>query len=338
MHSNLPVDRARHKKRLPSQEGEDVVGREVEPRFTLTGAITLTQIIPINTATTATTLPTDTTNPLSFTSNTIQPSAPAASSAAVPPPVAGPGSVSDVPAPVASAINPGGPTEGASSSPGPVAAVSTQHGLPTGAIVGITIACVMLILGAFVFFIRQRAIRNRNQRRQTATWANSRPTNSSFEPREVGAGSTGTGVGMGVGAGMGETSPGVSFARAQAQALAARTPPPSYNNPAPPPPPPPVVVVPTGAAASARVLYEFIPTLPDELSITTGETVQLLSEYDDGWAMCANARGEQGMVPLECLDRAGAGAGAPPGANAQQLQAQADYRNSRRGSSLGVRY
>ncbi|KAJ6622895.1 SH3 domain-containing protein [Mycena sp. CBHHK59/15] len=81
---------------------------------------------------------------------------------------------------------------------------------------------------------------------------------------------------------------------------------------------------------TAAVRYEFIPTLPDELSITTGETVRVLSEYDDGWALCANARGEEGMVPLECLDRASS--------SQLQVQQQQDHRNSRRTSSLGVRY
>jgi len=52
---------------------------------------------------------------------------------------------------------------------------------------------------------------------------------------------------------------------------------------------------------SAAVVCTFIPTLPDELSIMVGETIRILSEYDDGWALCSNARGEIGMVPLECL-------------------------------------
>jgi len=57
---------------------------------------------------------------------------------------------------------------------------------------------------------------------------------------------------------------------------------------------------------TALVQCTFIPTLPDELSISTGETIQVLAEYDDGWAFCANLRGEQGMIPLECLGRGSA--------------------------------
>ncbi|KAH9832901.1 uncharacterized protein C8Q71DRAFT_775490 [Rhodofomes roseus] len=46
-----------------------------------------------------------------------------------------------------------------------------------------------------------------------------------------------------------------------------------------------------------------MPSLPDELAVSQGEMVRVLSEYDDGWALCANMRGEQGAVPLECLQR-----------------------------------
>jgi len=54
----------------------------------------------------------------------------------------------------------------------------------------------------------------------------------------------------------------------------------------------------------ATVKCTFVPTLPDELSITTGERVFVIEEYDDGWDLCANVRGERGMVPRECLEHA----------------------------------
>ncbi|KAH0583542.1 hypothetical protein J132_09689 [Termitomyces sp. J132] len=57
-------------------------------------------------------------------------------------------------------------------------------------------------------------------------------------------------------------------------------------------------------AETAKVRATFIPTLPDELTISSGEMVRIHVEYDDGWCLCSNARGEMGMVPLECLDRA----------------------------------
>ncbi|PFH51686.1 hypothetical protein AMATHDRAFT_103751, partial [Amanita thiersii Skay4041] len=51
------------------------------------------------------------------------------------------------------------------------------------------------------------------------------------------------------------------------------------------------------------VVYMFEPTLPDELRLSIGETMRVLAEYDDGWGLCENAKGERGMIPLECLDR-----------------------------------
>jgi len=53
------------------------------------------------------------------------------------------------------------------------------------------------------------------------------------------------------------------------------------------------------------VRVTFVPQLPDELAITPGETLYIRVEFDDGWALCANTRGEQGMVPSECLEGGG---------------------------------
>ncbi|KAJ6542173.1 kinase-like domain-containing protein [Mycena vulgaris] len=49
------------------------------------------------------------------------------------------------------------------------------------------------------------------------------------------------------------------------------------------------------------VRYEYAPKLPDELFITTGEVMRMLSEYTDGWALCEDVRGKKGLVPVECL-------------------------------------
>ncbi|KAG9318657.1 hypothetical protein JVU11DRAFT_750 [Chiua virens] len=54
----------------------------------------------------------------------------------------------------------------------------------------------------------------------------------------------------------------------------------------------------------AMVKCTFVPNLPDELSIMTGQPIFVIEQYDDGWALCADGRGEQGMVPRECLDLA----------------------------------
>lgn len=58
------------------------------------------------------------------------------------------------------------------------------------------------------------------------------------------------------------------------------------------------------APMEATVKCTFVPNLPDELSITTGERIFIVEQYDDGWDLCANARGERGMVPQECLEHA----------------------------------
>lgn len=58
---------------------------------------------------------------------------------------------------------------------------------------------------------------------------------------------------------------------------------------------------------STVVSRSFVPTLPDELSISTGETLKVLQEYDDGWAECMTLSGQVGMVPVECFDRRDSG-------------------------------
>ncbi|PVG00984.1 hypothetical protein CPB86DRAFT_134626 [Serendipita vermifera] len=48
----------------------------------------------------------------------------------------------------------------------------------------------------------------------------------------------------------------------------------------------------------------FVPSLPDELSISNGEQVRVVAVYDDGWALCEKlVGGERGVVPQECLDK-----------------------------------
>jgi hypothetical protein len=54
---------------------------------------------------------------------------------------------------------------------------------------------------------------------------------------------------------------------------------------------------------STSVVCAFIPSLPDELSISIGETLRVLAGYEDGWSLCMNHQGNQGMVPNECLEK-----------------------------------
>jgi len=50
----------------------------------------------------------------------------------------------------------------------------------------------------------------------------------------------------------------------------------------------------------------FVPSLPDELSIQTGEQVRIIMKFDDGWAHVERLRSgagvENGVVPVECLE------------------------------------
>ena len=56
----------------------------------------------------------------------------------------------------------------------------------------------------------------------------------------------------------------------------------------------------------------------------------VLGEFDDGWALCANTRGEQGVVPLECLDRSQF----RQRVSGYMGEGTGDWRMSRRASSL----
>lgn len=77
---------------------------------------------------------------------------------------------------------------------------------------------------------------------------------------------------------------------------------------------------------STTVVCTFIPSLPDELTIRVGETLRVVAEYEDGWFLCLDCRGEQGMVPNECLDRSSSSTGL--------LRPKGDYRTLTRITSL----
>lgn len=108
---------------------------------------------------------------------------------------------------------------------------------------------------------------------------------------------------------------------------------PSYNDPHPTTPSASVhpVTVPTVTSTSSqnapmRVRVTFVPQLPDELEITPEETLYIQTEFDDGWALCINIHGKQGMVPLECLEGGGGQFGGLPHVE--------DWHSMRRASSL----
>ena len=220
-----------------------------------------------------------------------------------------------------------------------------SHGLSGGGIAGIVIALLVVLCAVAFFVFRNRRIQKRMARRVTWTTALSQspnfdslekgpnhvPPTSSHEP-------TGT-----------IERPPTDQGSAQGEAQApvrniARKPPLPYS-PAPLTPPlqsynnPPHVAVPYVPPATAStqgsalmqdlpmlVQKTFVPQLPDELAITPGETLYIRAEYDDGWALCANTRGKQGMVPLECLEGEGGQLTAPSHVGS--------WRTSRRASSL----
>jgi len=200
--------------------------------------------------------------------------------------------------------------------------------LSGGAIAAIVIV-ILLAMGALSFFLlRGRLIQRRTARR--ATWTTNAWQRSTSEASlEKGA----TEIhpiplpDIGVAAGAPST-PGNEDGAAQPQVLIIprKSPPPyirqtgeapvtqhwSHNSPvySSTPSPQPSSAVRTVTPVStqdttALVRVTFVPQLPDELAITPGETVYIRTEFDDGWALCANTRGEQGMVPFECLEGGG---------------------------------
>jgi hypothetical protein len=229
-------------------------------------------------------------------------------------------------------------------------ALAGGSGLSTGAIVGIVIAILVILIAAVVFFMRRKNIFSRNKRR--ATWLakggimGPKPIpeyDTNFAPGNAEKGPPPVPQGFGyretyVPGGTTEAAayaystndfPPATMPQSQPDYGYGLVPPPtSYNNPTSATSLMSPVVMQDGAP-TANVVCTFIPTLPDELNINTGDIVRVLAEYDDGWALCMNNLDEQGMVPLECLDLSGMNSG-------MNLGGQRNTRESRRVSSLIV--
>ncbi|KAI0282106.1 hypothetical protein BGY98DRAFT_955770 [Russula aff. rugulosa BPL654] len=225
---------------------------------------------------------------------------------------------------------------------------ANSSGRPSGGVIAAIVIALLLAMGAVAFFVfRRYRIQRRVARR--ATWTTNLAPHSFDDSLEKGvdhgpAVSSDTQIETasqlskeGVGNGQEKTPPAVRNI--------ARKPPLPYSPVSPIAPSPsqsqfsipnvgtraPSMDSANGSTVPSTPLPEvpalvrmtFVPQLPDELAITPGEMLYIRSQFDDGWAMCANSRGEQGMVPLECLEGGGG-----------QFAGRSHLRTTRRASSL----
>ena len=235
-----------------------------------------------------------------------------------------------------------GSTSGAKTHPG-----------PSGGTIAAIVIVILLAMGALAFFLfRRHRIQRRTARRAWTINAWRPPVASASLEKGATEINPISLPDIGAAAGLSSTrgDEGGTVQQPRVWAITRKSPPseipqiggalatlpPSHNSPAflraPSPQPQPSTVL-TAASdssqpAAALVRVTFVPQLPDELAIKPGETLYIRTEFDDGWALCANTRGEQGMVPLECLEGGGQLAGLPP------LSLDWNKRNSRRVSSL----
>ncbi|KAF8077666.1 hypothetical protein FPV67DRAFT_1462611 [Lyophyllum atratum] len=335
---NTPVGRARHGKRLP--QVLDDSGNIPSP-ITLT-VTTVRQPVtsnPVITPTVTVFVPPAGTvsSPSSISSSvpTFSPSVPA------PIPSTSPGTsvTTVIPVPTPSVLL--NDDNRAKTNTAASGAASSQ-GIPTGSIVGIVLAIVLLVIAGTVFWFRRRAVADRLKMRGWASKEKNTPSFLWIDPKEA-KGATPYPNMSSTAPYRGETSPEAMYSGGPIQPLRygatnnglAFIPPPAPPRPPPaagmyeypaspsaslahgvpstltagresssqPPPNTPTPAQLPAVISSAKVKSTFIPTLPDELSISTSEVVRIHADYDDGWALCSNARNEVGMVPLECLDR-----------------------------------
>jgi len=216
----------------------------------------------------------------------------------------------------------------------PNATAATSSGLSGGAIAGIIAGAAIVGAVFIVFLIRKTYLRRRERKRISWSGAPGLRADTLDEPKprfpdisERAAPPPHRNVPPSPFGAHGQSmysTHGLPLAHMQSPTTltyATPTPPPAtYNNPTPvgayPTHNNPLVYRGTSVSAPAPpvrtqnhpveviVKCTFVPTLPDELSITTGERIFVLEQYDDGWNLCANVRGERGMVPRDCLEHA----------------------------------
>lgn len=204
---------------------------------------------------------------------------------------------------------------------------TSKSGLSSGAIGAIVTLVILFVAAIVAFIVRKVYIQRREFKRSTwgaglvpalqtkrkTIYGDEKPSFSPMEQQEKSV--------LGVQASALKTSPGFPDIPKLPAA------PPSLYNPTLSPNSPGTSISPHQSLSPTKtvpktdlavVVRTFIPSLPDELNITTGEHIQILTSYDDGWALCSNMRNEQGVVPLECLQRAGM-------TTALQLQPQSEF-------------
>ncbi|KAJ3750386.1 hypothetical protein DFH05DRAFT_1409835 [Lentinula detonsa] len=317
---HLPAARDFIRKRrpllTPRVTAAATVDGEVE---SLTGPVTLTEVSTISVTSASTSSRVSTTAKASTTVTTTIPSASTLSASSA---QSSPSSLSSsttsshtslstsaviastTPSPSASAVvNPSATMTGSAQN----AIGAEETGSPKlsgGTIAAIAIGVLVLVSAAVVLIGRRCLAMRRQKKRATARWLNgfSAPNTEAFTgpekfstqpPMSVIEPSYGTGYAY---------TPTISAASnvgtsgEVAGLPTPATPAASFNN------------VPTtpGAALSSfvnrtAVRRTFVPNLPDELTVLNGEMLDILQEYDDGWVLCSNSKGETGMVPLECL-------------------------------------
>ncbi|PPQ91399.1 hypothetical protein CVT25_014287 [Psilocybe cyanescens] len=236
-------------------------------------------------------------------------------------------------------ITPSGMSGGSSATPIAVGSLSSSNELPGGAIAAIVIAVLIALVGIVFYLIRSKSRRTRMKLRPL--WTNSNTVNRSggisssnydFKPSGYSEGSNVVGETRQVQSRNSRLSimiPGADIP----------VPPNSYNDDntitintrsAATTSPTPLVIYSPGSESSspfgALVVSTFVTRLPDELSINAGEKLRVLAEYDDGWSLCMNNTGEQGMVPVECLSR---GSSSQQASLALPLTQSMDRRSSR---------
>ncbi|KAJ3999692.1 hypothetical protein F5050DRAFT_876530 [Lentinula boryana] len=315
---HLPAARGFIRKRrpflTPRVTAVTTVDGEVE---SLTGPVTLTEVSTISVTSASTSSSVSTTAKTSTTATTMISSTLSASSARSSPSslssstTSSHTSLSTSAVPVS--ITPS-PSASAVANPSATMTVSAQNAigaeetgspkLSGGTIAAIAIGVLVLVSAAVVLIGRRYLAMRRQKKRATARWLNgfSAPNTGAFTgpdkfstqpPMSVVEPSYGTGYAY---------TPTINVAsnvgtRGEVAGLPTpATPVASFNN-APTTP---------GTALSSfvnrtAVRRTFVPNLPDELTVLNGEMLDVLQEYDDGWVLCSNSKGETGMVPLECL-------------------------------------